>query len=1323
MEVIKSLFKRTVLIIILISILITFMSTPVSYAALILGEQDFYYLGAANGSYVPGTNFWDWLLDCLGDIADLLLGIMTMGYRMVFVGWTALLEKLLTWALESTTGVSADGSLVESSTDLTGLTDSSNNITVEAIVYNKVAGLNIDFFDLEFDRGISGTGNRLVCKSCNKYVAEYEGEDADKSGCISKAEAEKIKGNAKKIKEKINNGNYDFSQHCSCSCNGCDACAKYVKQLVAEKPIVIKIRELVATWYGIIRFLSMAAMLVILIAIGLKMGLSTIASDKAVYKRMLTDWVVGVIILFLIHYFMIACIHINAVVINTIENSAQAINKAQIQQVLGDEEGDSSDELEIKVYEELRTRAYDARLINGITGMVMYMTMVFFAFKYTLIYLKRYLTILVLTLMGPAVGVAYALQKSLSGKSSTLSTWMKEYIMNVIIQIVHALLYAIFISQAMILSLKSVAGIAFALIMMNYMSKADELFKKIFNFGGSLLGDTENAMQSTVQGLMAAKGMMTAAKPIKNAVKSGANLAKAGVASAVGLGVGTVSGVATAVKDIANASNKSDSSSSDNNSTDGGNNNSENQGEQNGNNTPTSNDSNHLPSAKPKGKKQQRKADDARLKAEGGTKLRQAVETASDRLKKLGPPPKDQKKRAEYEKQKKEAERQHLEAIEKYNRFQKITNPSIAANLGGKLKRSVSLENIFEMDEEKAPKLSSMNGKFGLTRGLKHVGASFVHGAKKGSEFMNGKTTFNPKTMRFENNGTKGLLNFYKNFTPSNFFAFTDEDKKKMKSITGNMGKSLLGMGSLFLGMGMIVAEPSKGMGLMAVGYAGTKKTFGKDLRVSGGKGKYKFSKFGSHSINTIKNSALVRAKQEHAAMVAQGIATDYPSLAEKLKSGEASAITIGELGGELGPLFATKNSPYSQVATAAMIENYGRKGTRFMKNTALGAQMDDFAKHYAKQQRKQMAQFIDEATQMEKTAIEARIEFRKALFENASLSKEEKDKLGKAIDAEQEALKELKAILEEQGYEIDAEGELVEADKEKSKKSNEIEDIYAAILLAAEKELEEYKNSDTTDDSKTIVKKYDVESKDMVSENGGKEITQKEVVLVNKAIDNILAKKSADTLFKKGREGLKTELKKKAAKRNAAVKTATRKLEEIKAKAKENRENKLQQAMLAMIGDESASTPETDKKTSTQDILEQLTQRERDYVTATVSDLLELKELNKETAELNRDKVKGNKKYVKSVKEESATRIEVAILKREILEAESRTDITESQREDAVQRLKSDLKERKRELQQLERNTAITGPVKDIPSFIKSGFKNEDSIVLPKGMPKKKRK
>ena len=60
------------------------------------------------------------------------------------------------------------------------------------------------------------------------------------------------------------------------------------------------------------------------------MAISTIASDKAVYKRMLVDWVGGVIIIFTMHYIMYFAININETLVNIVRESANAINKVQL---------------------------------------------------------------------------------------------------------------------------------------------------------------------------------------------------------------------------------------------------------------------------------------------------------------------------------------------------------------------------------------------------------------------------------------------------------------------------------------------------------------------------------------------------------------------------------------------------------------------------------------------------------------------------------------------------------------------------------------------------------------------------------------------------------------------------------------------------------------------------------------------------------------------------------------------------------------------------------------------------------------------------------
>ena len=421
MAQLKSISKKLLLVIVTISLVLTFIATPSAEAKLTLGEGEFYYSGTTKGTYKASTSIFSWLLTNIGDIADWLIGIMTMGFRMVFVGWTALIEKILTWTLEGTTGVNTDGENV-SSTDLSSVSDSSNNITVQAIVYNQVPAFDINFFDLEYDKSYSGTGKKLTCSKCDKPVKECCGENA--TACST----------------------------CENGCKGnCDDCQRYIAaNSVTGDPIIVQIKKVVATWYYVMRLLSAAVLLIILIGIGIKMGLSTIASEKAVYKRMLIDWVAGAVLVFAIHYIMIFVIFINTALVNTVKESANSINKVQMMQMA--EKSDSNieytdDELEINIYEAVRTRAYDPKLMNGMTGMIMYMTLVYFAIRYSIVYLKRLLTLIVLTLMAPAVGVSYAIQKVFSGKSQSLTNWGTEYTMNVLIQTVHAIIYSVFIYE------------------------------------------------------------------------------------------------------------------------------------------------------------------------------------------------------------------------------------------------------------------------------------------------------------------------------------------------------------------------------------------------------------------------------------------------------------------------------------------------------------------------------------------------------------------------------------------------------------------------------------------------------------------------------------------------------------------------------------------------------------------------------------------------------------------------------------------------------------------------------------------------------------
>lgn len=71
-----------------------------------------------------------------------------------------------------------------------------------------------------------------------------------------------------------------------------------------------ELKTYIAGWYKTLRNLALVILLSILVYVGIRIMLSSVASDKAKYKQMLGDWVVAVCLLFLMHYIMSFSIYI-----------------------------------------------------------------------------------------------------------------------------------------------------------------------------------------------------------------------------------------------------------------------------------------------------------------------------------------------------------------------------------------------------------------------------------------------------------------------------------------------------------------------------------------------------------------------------------------------------------------------------------------------------------------------------------------------------------------------------------------------------------------------------------------------------------------------------------------------------------------------------------------------------------------------------------------------------------------------------------------------------------------------------------------------------
>ena len=86
------------------------------------------------------------------------------------------------------------------------------------------------------------------------------------------------------------------------------------KELANQKGLL---RTTIASWYYALRNFAIVALLCVLVYVGIRMIMSTIAQDKNKYKIMFKDWLVALCLVFAMHYIMI-----------TVLNLTQAITEA-----------------------------------------------------------------------------------------------------------------------------------------------------------------------------------------------------------------------------------------------------------------------------------------------------------------------------------------------------------------------------------------------------------------------------------------------------------------------------------------------------------------------------------------------------------------------------------------------------------------------------------------------------------------------------------------------------------------------------------------------------------------------------------------------------------------------------------------------------------------------------------------------------------------------------------------------------------------------------------------------------------------------------------
>lgn len=287
----------------------------------------------------------------------------------------------------------------------------------------------------------------------------------------------------------------------------------------------------ISQWYVSIRNIALVAMMIVLLYIGIRMLLSTLASDKAKYRQMLQDWVMGLLLLFLMHYIMAFSVtlvqKLTDIVSSSIDNKAYfAVIPMSDDKSKADKFKDFIDESGLQDYYiddnkqqtdrdnataviyptnllgslriDIQLTTYGAEYVGkAICFLILVLMTVFFIFTY----LRRVLYMAFLTIIAPMVALTYPIDKLNDGSAQGFTKWFREYIFNLLIQPMHLLLYYILITSAFNLAGENVI---YSIVAIGFMIPAEKLLRSLFGFEKA---STPGAFSGVAGGALAMAGI------------------------------------------------------------------------------------------------------------------------------------------------------------------------------------------------------------------------------------------------------------------------------------------------------------------------------------------------------------------------------------------------------------------------------------------------------------------------------------------------------------------------------------------------------------------------------------------------------------------------------------------------------------------------------------------------------------------------------------------------------------------------------------------------------------------------------------------------
>ena len=256
-----------------------------------------------------------------------------------------------------------------------------------------------------------------------------------------------------------------------------------------NKSIANILHDTIAKWYVALRNLAIVGMLIILLYVGIRIIVSSTASDKAKYKEFLKDWLIALCLLFTLHYIMTFTVTVVNSITEAIagENPGKGTNNIPVIVVDGDADAAknaTAENAKFKFNTDIMGYArflvqYDD-LGTKVLYFVIFIAMVIYTVMFTITYLKRSLTMAFLTMIAPLIALTYPIDKIGDGSAQGFNSWLKEYVYNALIQPFHLIIYTVFAGSAVVDL--SADNPIYAIIVLAFISQSEKMLRKFFGF-------------------------------------------------------------------------------------------------------------------------------------------------------------------------------------------------------------------------------------------------------------------------------------------------------------------------------------------------------------------------------------------------------------------------------------------------------------------------------------------------------------------------------------------------------------------------------------------------------------------------------------------------------------------------------------------------------------------------------------------------------------------------------------------------------------------------------------------------------------------------